>query len=191
MQMNCAILCCSLILIQIKPSIAQNGLTQFDQFEIKNNDVVWQATYSAPGAHDSVRQAIVRMLKSKFYTFNVVRTSSGYNGELRHLKVDCKKYGRTYSNTPRLYWDGEWTGKFALELAGSAYQVTIYGLYFEKTQVASGYYKTEKQVKGRYIDVITVKNKSSFQKNELSNLSLMSKYLRDEFDLVHAKNPTD
>ncbi|MCU0368960.1 MAG: hypothetical protein MUF39_09030, partial [Cyclobacteriaceae bacterium] len=104
---------------------------KFDSFEIRNNELVWQYTYQYPGAEDSLRREVVSMLKSKIFTQHVVRNELGYNGELRHYSVDCERYGRKYNNTPLIYWSGEWSGKFIIEITENHYRVTIYGLYFE------------------------------------------------------------
>ena len=162
----------------------QAGLSQYALFEIKEKELVWQCTYQYSGNRDSIKHAAVQMLKSKFYTFNVVRNEEGYNGELRHYKVDCKKYDRTYLNTPRMYWDGEWTGKFTLEVADNSYRVTVYALYYEKIEQSTGYYRTEKTVKGRYLDAVTTKKKT-FREKELANLVLMSQSLKFDFDVVN------
>lgn len=160
-------------------SIAQKA----EQFEIVQGDLVWHQIYNYPGKSDSLRAAVVQMLKSKFYTFNVIRNETGYNGEIKHYKIDCKLYGRTYFNTPRLYWEGEWTGKFIVQITDLAYQVTVYALYYESKTNASDYFKTEKEVKGRYIDVVTRKERSIIRKAELTNMALMSQSLRDAFKL--------
>jgi hypothetical protein len=156
---------------------------KYDHFEVKNNDLFWGYTYEYKGSRDSLRGEIVQMIRSKFFTFNVTRNEAGYSGEINHYKVDCKKYGRTYLNTPRMYWEGEWTGKFVVEVVDDAYKVMIYALYFEKKEQSTGYYRTEKPVKGRYIDAVTKKNKTQFRKNEFSNLVLMSLSLKDQFDI--------
>jgi hypothetical protein len=158
-------------------------LTKYDEFEIKENELVWQHVYPCPGSADSVRSMVVQMLKSKFYTFNVIRNELGYNGELRHYRVNCKKYGRSYFNTPRIYCDGEWTGKFILEIKNQAYRVTVYALYYESVQQNADYLRTERVVKGRYLEAVTKKKGTVFQKKELTNLSLMSFSLREEFSL--------
>lgn len=159
---------------------------QYDRFTIENNDVIWRHTYEFPGLRDSLRREVVQMLKSKFFTFNVIRNEAGYNGEIRHYQVDCKRYGRTYTNTPRMYWDGEWTGKFIVDVFDNRYTVTVYALYYEKMQRTSDYYRTEKPVKGRYLDAVTKKNKTEFRKSEFANLALMSVALRDQFDIRYA-----
>jgi hypothetical protein len=158
-------------------------VAKYDKFEIKEGELVWQNIYVSRGSQDSVRAAVVQMLKSKFYTFNVIRNELGYNGELRHYRVDCKKYGRTYFNTPRIYCDGEWTGKFILEIKDHAYRVTVYALYYESVKQNADYLRTEKVVKGRYLDAVTKRNGTVFQKKELHNLSLMSFSLKQEFGL--------
>ncbi len=158
-------------------------LTQYDKFEIKESELVWQNIYACPGSTDSVRAVVVQMLKSKFYTFNVIRNELGYNGELRHYKVNCKKYGRSYFNTPRIYCDGEWTGKFILEIKDHAYRVTVYALYYESVRPNADYLRTERVIKGRYLDVVTKRKGTVFQKKELNNLSLMSLSLKEEFGL--------
>jgi hypothetical protein len=158
-------------------------LTQYDNFEIKENELVWQLIYPCQGSKDSIRAVVVQMLKSKFYTFNVIRNELGYNGELRHYKVNCKKYDRTYFNTPRIYCDGEWTGKFILEIKDHAYRVTVYALYYESVRPNADYLRTERVVKGRYLDAVTKKRRTVFQKKELHNISLMSFSLKEEFGL--------
>ena len=162
------------------------SLTKYDLFELKKGDLVWKNTYRYEGKKDSLRAVVVQMLKSKFFTFNVIRNEMGYNGEIRHYKVDCKKYGRSYINTPRLYWEGEWTGKFIVEVTDHFYQVTVYALYFEAPEKSTGYYKTESLVRGRYIDAVTKKKQSILKKSELSNLSLLSFDLRDNFSLNYS-----
>ncbi len=109
---------------------------KFDLFEIENNELIWRYTYDHQGSKDSLRSEVVSMIKSKIFTRNVERTEIGnsgvgYYGEIQHYKVDCKRYGRKYQNTPLIYWSGEWSGKFAVEVRDNGYRVTIYGLYFE------------------------------------------------------------
>lgn len=160
---------------------------KYDQFEIIDDDMVWTNTYSQPGSRDSVRAAVVQMIKSKFFTFNVIRNETGYNGEIKHYTINCKKYGRSYINTPKMYWEGEWSGKFKVEVTDNYYKVTVYALYYESTRPSGGYYKTQETVKGRFITAVTKKNKLVFRKRELANISLMSISLKDEFSLLSAK----
>jgi hypothetical protein len=164
---------------------------KYDLFEIKGEDVVWKNVYRYQGQKDSLRKAVVQMIKSKFFTFNVIRNEVGYNGELRNYKINCKQYGRSYFNTPRLYWEGEWTGKFSIEVTDNSYQVTIYALYYEAPEKSTGYYKTDKTVKGRYIDAVTKRGQTIFKKGELHNISLMSQSLKDAFSLSNFKQFTD
>ncbi len=174
------------VMLMLLFSFASAGaqeLTMYDKFEIKENELIWQHIYACPGSADSVRAMVVQMLKSKFYTFNVIRNELGYNGELRHYKVNCKKYGRSYFNTPRIYCDGEWTGKFILEIKDHAYRVTVYALYYESVKPNADYLRTERVIKGRYLDAVTKHKGTVFQKKELHNLSLMSFSLKEEFGL--------
>lgn len=157
---------------------------QYDHFEVDKDELYWRYTYSYSGSQDILRAEIVPLLKSKFFTFNVTRNEAGYSGEIKHYKVDCKRYGRTYLNTPRMYWEGEWTGKFIVEVMNNSYTVTVYALYYEKMEQSVGYHRTEKPVKGRYIDAVTKKNRTNFKKNEFSNLAMMSLSLKDQFDIV-------
>ncbi|HRI79114.1 MAG TPA: hypothetical protein PLR06_06205 [Cyclobacteriaceae bacterium] len=162
-------------------SDAQSEIPRYSQFEIRGEDVVWENSYPIAGSADSIRRIVVQMLKSKFFTFNVIRNEAGYNGELRHYKVDCPKYGRTYFNTPRIYYEGEWTGKFMVDVFDGHYTVTVYALYFERMVKSTDYYRTERLVKGRYFDAVVTKNKS-FRKSEFANLNLMGASLRDDFN---------
>jgi hypothetical protein len=163
-------------------SAASQKLEQYGLFRLEEGDIVWRNTYTFGGQPENLRPLIVQMLKSKFFTFNVVRNEAGYIGEIQHYKVDCKRYGRSYINTPRMYWDGEWTGKFKVEVEADRYRVTVYALYAEKIEQNVGYYKSEKIVTGRYVDIVTKKGKG-FRKNESSNLDLMSISLKDSFDI--------
>ena len=151
----------------------------------------WRQDFAYPGDADSIRRHVVRMLKSKFFTFNVIRNETGYNGEIRHYKVDCKRYHRTYMNTPRMYWEGEWTGKFIVEVLPGGYRLIIYALYYEKHVKSSDYYKTEKLVKGRYIDAVTKKHGTSLKKGEFHNMALLSMSLKDDFDIRNTVAPDD
>jgi len=157
---------------------------QYKLFELKQEDVIWQNVYSYSGKSDSLRPAVVTMLKSKFFTFNVIRNEKGYNGEIKHYRISAKRYNRTYMNTPRMYWDGDWTGKFIVEVVDNSYRVTVYALYYESVERSTGYYKTEKPVKGRLLDAVTNKHKDRFRKSELANLDLLSISLKDQFDIA-------
>jgi hypothetical protein len=163
---------------------------QYDLFEIRDSDLYWHNTYQYNGNADSLRREVVQMLKSKFYTFNVIRNEAGYNGELRHYKVDCKKYGRKFFSTPHMYWDGEWTGKFVVEVFDHHYRVTIYALYAEKVE-KTGYYKTERITQGRYVEAVMRKDGSNFKSSEHHNLALMSVSLKDQFDIRYTVSPID
>ena len=163
---------------------------QFDLFEIRDNDLYWHNTYKYGGNADSLRREVVTMLKSKYYTFNVIRNEAGYNGELHHYKVDCRKYGRRFFSTPRMYWDGEWSGKFVVEVFDNYYRVTVYALYAEKVE-KTGYYKTERRTQGRYVEVIAKKDFSDFKSSELDNMALMSRSLKDQFDIRNTVSPVE
>lgn len=169
---------------------ALEGMSQkYELFRVEQNDVYWTYTYSFPGNADSLRREVVQMLKSKFYTFNVIRNETGYNGELKHYKVDCKRFGRSYYNTPRMYWYGEWTGKFIVEVLDNYYKVTVYALYAEKFQPAGNNNRGQRVSTGRYIEAVTKKDRKTFKKSEYANLDLMSLSLRDEFDIKNTVVP--
>jgi hypothetical protein len=167
---------------------AQSDLTSFDHFEIKNDDVLWQYLYKYPGSIDSLRPVIVHMLRSKYFTSNVIRNEIGYTGEIHHYEVDCKKYERSFSNTPLMYWSGEWSGKFILRIAPGGYQVTVYALYYEKPVKERGYFQTEKLIRGRYLNAVTDRKRKAFRQGELKNLELMSISLFDSFDIRNAED---
>ncbi len=167
------------------PAWKAQAQLKYDLFEMKGDELIWQNVYAYPGQPDSLRPAVVKMLKSKFFTFNVIRNEKGYNGEIKHYPVHAKRYGRTYLNTPRMYWEGEWTGKFIVELAEGSYRVTVYALYYDAEEKSNDYYKTQKPVHGRLVDVVTTKNKEKFRKSEMQNLALMSISLKDQFDIAN------
>ena len=163
---------------------ASLGFAQrYDLFDLENDELYWRNTYEYEGSADSLRRYVVTMLKGKAFTQNVVRNELGYNGEVRHYTIDCKKYGRTYLNTPRIYWDGEWSGKFTIEVRDNRYRVTIYALYFENKEGYSSHYRTQPARKGFYKAEVLKKNKSGFKKSELANMALLSLSLKDQFDI--------
>lgn len=157
--------------------------SRYELFRIEEDDIYWTNSFDYPGNADSLRREVVQMLKSKFYTFNVIRNETGYNGELKHFKVDCKGYGRNYYNTPRMYWYGEWTGKFIVEVLENSYRVTVYALYAEKFQPAANNNRGQRIVTGRYIQAVTKKDRITFKRSEYANLHLMSLSLTDAFDI--------
>jgi hypothetical protein len=164
---------------------------KFDLFEVENNELIWRYTYEYEGPQDSLRREVVSMLKSKVYTQNVVRTELGYNGEIKHYLVDCKRYGRSYSNTPLIYWNGEWSGKFVVEIRDNRYRVTIYGLYFENKEQPSARYPNNSVRKGFYVKEVLSKGKPNFKKSALADMALMSLSLRDAFDIKKYISPTN
>lgn len=182
------------ILLLIASFTAVEGFCQiesrYELFRIEQNDIYWSNTYDIPGSADSLRREVVQMLKSKFFTFNVIRNESGYNGELKHYKVDCKGYGRSYYNTPRMYWYGEWTGKFIVEVLDNYYRVTVYALYAEKYQTSGNNNRGQRITTGRYLEAVTTKDRITIKKSEKANLHLMSLSLMDAFDIKNTVVPT-
>jgi hypothetical protein len=180
------------LLIMAIPSLAQEESTptRYELFRIEQNDLYWTNTYKYAGAADSLRREVVQMLKSKFFTFNVIRNEAGYNGEIKHYKVNCRRYGRNYYNTPRMYWYGEWIGKFIVEVFDDSYRVTVYALYAEKFQPAANNNRGQRITTGRYIESITKKDRMTFKKSEYANLHLMSLSLTDAFDIRKTVVPT-
>lgn len=171
--------------------IAQSVWGQrFDAFEVENGELYWRYTYAYQGSQDSIRRVVVSMLKSKAFTQNVVRNEIGYNGEIRHFEVNAKRYGRSYANTPRMYWDGEWSGKFVVEVRENSYRVSVYGLYFENSDQPSNYYRNQHPRKGFYKKEVLKKNKPEFKKSVLADMALLSLSLKDEFDIRHFLIPT-
>ncbi|HEX8060501.1 MAG TPA: hypothetical protein VF473_06170 [Cyclobacteriaceae bacterium] len=162
---------------------------KYELFRVEQNDVYWSYTYNYTGNADSLRREVVQMLKSKFYTFNVIRNETGYNGELKHYKVDSKRFGRSYYNTPRMYWYGEWTGKFIVEVLDNYYRVTVYALYAENFQPAGNNNRGQRVSTGRYIETVTKKDRTTFKKSEYANLDLMSLSLKAEFDIKKTVKP--
>jgi hypothetical protein len=159
-------------------------ISQYDRFQLQEGELYWQHNYICPGNADSVNMAVEKMLKSQGFTFNVVRGKDGFSGKINHYQVNPKRYGRTYTNTPRMYWDGEWSGKFLIEVGVGHYQVTIYELQFKSETQAVGHYRPEKVRTGKYIDAVTASNKQSFLQSEFINLSMISLSFKDNFDLT-------
>jgi hypothetical protein len=164
---------------------------KFDLFELENDELIWRYTYEYEGSQDSLRKEVVSMLKSKIFTQQVVRNELGYNGEIRHYMVDGKRYGRSYINTPLIYWHGEWSGKFIVEVRDNRYRVTIYGLYFENKVQPSARYPNNSARKGFYRNEVLSKGKQHFKKSVLPDMALMSLSLRDDFDIKKYTSPTN
>jgi hypothetical protein len=162
---------------------------KYDLFEVENDELYWRNTYQYSLNEDSLRPYVVALLKSKMYTRNVVRNEIGYSGEIRHYQVDCKKYGRKYNNTPLIYWSGEWSGKFMVEIRDNQYRVTIYGLYFENPPLPPSRYYAGHPRKGYYINEIWKKDKLHFKKHMFSDIALMSLSLKDAFDIKQYSSP--
>lgn len=182
-----------LIGLAASPAWAQDyeNESRYEAFRIEGGDLYWSYTYKFNGSSDSLRREVVQMLKSKFFTFNVIRNETGYNGEIKHYKIDCRHYGRHYYNTPRMYWYGEWTGKFVVEVFDDHYKVTVYALYAEKFQTAANNNRGQRVTTGRYIEAVTRKDRLTFKKAEYVNLHLMSLSLIDAFDIRRTVVPTE
>jgi hypothetical protein len=168
-------------------------VTRYENFEVKDGELYWRQIYTYTGSTDSLRRAVVQLLKSKSFTQNVIRNEAGYNGEILHFHLDCKRYDRKYINTPRKYWEGEWSGKFVVEIKDNRYRVTIYGLYYEVDEPAGNYRNPRGSLKGKYINAVTQKNQDFLRKSEFHNLALMSLSLKDEFDIKNLRpvSPND
>jgi len=164
------------------------AISEYDRFQLQEGELYWQYNYEYTGSTDSVRRAVEKMLKSREFTFSVIRSDEGYSGKINHFKVNPKQYGRTYANTPKMYWDGEWSGKFVVEVGKGHYLVTVYSLEFKSETQSVGHYRPEKVRTGQYINAVTT-NKQSFLKSEFINLSLMSLSLKDNFDLKNTVIP--
>ena len=162
---------------------------KFDLFEVENDELVWRYTYDYEGSQDSLRREVVSMLKSKIFTQHVVRNELGYSGEIRHYQVPCSQYGRTYQNTPLIYWDAEWKGKFVVEVRDNRYRVTIYGLYFENEVQPGSHYPIKTPRKGFYVDEVWKKGRPEFKKSVLPDMALMSLSIRDAFDVKKYSSP--
>lgn len=163
-------------------------ISQYDRFQLQESELYWQNNYVYTGDTDSLRGAVEKMLKLRDFTFSVIRNKEGYAGKINHYKVNPKRYGRTYTNTPKMYWDGEWSGKFSVEVGEGHYLVTVYDIQFKSETQSVGHYKPEKVRTGLYINEVAT-NKKSFLKNEFTNLSLMSLSLKDNFDLKNTVIP--
>ena len=160
-------------------------IQQYDRFQLQEGELYWQNNFECPGKVDSIRLAVERMLQSRSFTFDVKRAKDGYRGKLSHYHVNPKQYGRTYSNTPKMYWDGEWSGNFFIEIHEGYYSVVVYDLQFKTETQAVGHYKPEKIREGSYVDAVTNNNKQNFLKSEFLNLTLMSVSLKDNFDIQY------
>ena len=182
-----------ILLLMVVGSIEgfSQGESKYESFRLEQNDLYWTNTFNYHGSADSLRREVVQMLKSKFYTFNVIRNETGYNGELKHYRVDCRRFGRSYYNTPRMYWYGEWTGKFIVDVMDNYYRVTVYALYAEKFLPAANNNRGQRITTGRYIEAVTKKDRMTFKKGEYANLDLMSLSLKDAFDIRNTVVPTE
>ena len=180
----------SCLVIMYSIQVRAQEISQYDRFQIQEGELYWQNNYEYHGSADSLRQAVEQMLKSRDFTFGVIRNNEGYYGKINHYKVHPKRFGRTYTNTPKMYWDGEWSGKFVIEVGEGHYLVSVYALQYKSETQSVGHYKPEKERTGYYIGAVTTSNKLSFLKGEFPNLSLMSLSLKDNFDLKTTVEPS-
>jgi len=171
------------VLILIGPSLFAQDITRYKGFDVIDKQLYWRNIYTYEGSADSLKKAIVQMLKIKAYTTNVVRNEAGYYGEIVHYKVDCEWYQRKYFNTPRIFWEGEWRGKFIVELKENKYRVTIYALSYELKSIPTFKQQSSFPVKASYSEIVLTRDRNGFRNSELNNLSLMNLSLTDEFDI--------
>lgn len=182
MVYRCAPLVFWFLILQTALSHSQE-LSRYDRFQLYGGELYWQHDYECLGKADSIQQAVEHMLISRSYTFDVVRNKREYSGKLNHYRVNPKRYGRNYFNTPKMYWDGEWSGKFVVDVRDGYYSVTVYDLEHQTETQSVGHYKPDKVRTGLYVDDVTIHNRQQLDKSEYSNLSLMSLSLKDNFDL--------
>jgi hypothetical protein len=88
-----------------------------------------------------------------------------------------------------MFWYGEWTGKFIVEVLDNYYRVTVYALYAENFQPAANNNRGQRITTGRYIETVTKKDRTTFRKSESANLDLMSLSLKDSFDIRNTVIP--
>lgn len=157
-------------------------------FHLEQQELIWQHIYTYDGEADSLEYLITQFLRGKYYTHHIIKSEAGFTGEIHHLKLDCKRLGRTYLNTPRMYWSGEWTGKFNVEIKGSRYRVSVFHLHFVNKPEPQNHKTSRYPLKGLYIDIVTKKNRTAFKVNERLNIALMSVALHDEFNIRNAKD---
>ncbi len=170
-----------LIFLSIGAASAQQVINKYQDFELKEGELYWRSIYSYPEKTDSLRGSLEQLLVSKSFTQNVTQTETGYTGEIKAYRVNCKRYGRKYMNTLRMYWEGNWTGKFIVEIKGGRYRVTVYGLYYEITESKPAYNRVPSgPLKGKYIDAVCGEDYLSFRKSELNHMSLMNLALKDD-----------
>jgi hypothetical protein len=166
-------------------------ISQYDRFQLAEGELYWQNSYPCDGDADSIRHMVEQMVQSRTFTYDVVRGKEGYRGKLKHYGVHPKQYGRTYLNTPKMYWDGEWSGQFHIEIGDGYYSVTVFDLHYKSETQSVGHYTPEKIRSGSYIDDVTTNNRQSFLKSEFPNLSLMSVSIKDNFDYAYVVPPVN
>ncbi|MGE0770094.1 MAG: hypothetical protein AB7K37_00165 [Cyclobacteriaceae bacterium] len=166
---------------------AQPGDPSIDLFQLDEEHLYWQCAYPIQGAVDSVDLAVAEMLQSRHFISNVVRNDVGYNGDIKGYEINCKRYGRSYFNTPKVYCDGTWDGKFIVEVKDDFYRVTVYSLTYERTVPRSSNAREMEQKRGDYRSLVTNKQRTEIKRSERSNLLLMSLSLRDQFDLAESE----
>jgi hypothetical protein len=166
--------------------LAQTGMTQpiekYDLWQLEEGELFWSFTYTLTGKADSILQITERMIRASPFAYSIVRSGKGFYGELRNYTVDCKRYSRNQTNTPSIYWNGTWTGKFTIDVDENQYRVIVYALHYEKPEPTEWYHKKARTTKGSYVKWVT-NRKNQLKKQEFSNLALMSMSLKDSFDL--------
>lgn len=168
--------------------LAQQESQSAALFKIEEDELIWQCVYPAADPMDSLLIKVEQLLKGKIFTRNVFKNELGFDGEIHFYQIDSKKYGRNFFNTPKMYWEGNWFGKFFVEVKEDKYRVTIYGLFYERKAASTSNSRQMESKKYNYANHV-LQDDGSFKRSERDNLLLMSQSLKDEFDLGSLWSP--
>jgi hypothetical protein len=169
-------------------TLSAQTITRYENFELKEGELYWRYIYNYSGNADSLRREVVQLLKSKSFTNNVIRNELGYNGELDHYMIDCERYHRKYIQTPRMFWEGEWSGKFIVEIKDNRYRVTVYALSYEIKEATTFTRQLKNpSIKKRYVNVVKDRHKTGIRKSEFENMAFLGLSLKDQFDIKNLK----
>ncbi len=165
------------------------GAQKYDLFEVDGGQLVWRNIYEYPTHGDSLKAALEKMLYGTSFIKKVSFNGKEFRGEIDNYQIDCKHYGRTFLNTPRIYWDGKWRGKFIVQMVDNYYRVTVYALHFETKKDPFTFHRNPGPRKGYYSKEVMHKDKSGFKQAALADMALLSLSLKNNFDWAPISPP--
>ncbi len=104
------------------------NLSETDNFEIENGQVIWQKVYDT----DLTKEQLIGQIKSSGKFKNISENGESLSAEIDQLSMDFKGYGVSEMSTP-MYVSRSYVQAFALiEFKEERYRVTLKNIKFVK-----------------------------------------------------------